>query len=87
MHSTPSIGRKKYFVTFINDFSRYCYVYLLHTKDETMEKFKIYRKEIELYCELLIKCLRSDRGGEYYDPKYFESTGIIHEITTPYTPK
>nr|KAJ0220011.1 hypothetical protein LSAT_V11C200060480 [Lactuca sativa] len=26
-------------------------------------------------------------GGEYYDPVYFESTGIIHQTTTPYTPQ
>ena len=28
-----------------------------------------------------------DRGGEYYDPVYFQSTGIIHQTTTPYTPQ
>ncbi|GJS92954.1 zinc finger, CCHC-type containing protein [Tanacetum coccineum] len=27
------------------------------------------------------------RGGEYYDPVFFQSVGIIHEITTPYTPQ
>jgi len=27
-----------------------------------------------------------DRGGEYYDPKFFQSTSIIHEVTAPYTP-
>nr|GEW48691.1 hypothetical protein [Tanacetum cinerariifolium] len=31
---------KKYFVTFIDDASRFCYVYLLHTKDEALDKFK-----------------------------------------------
>ncbi|GKE51921.1 zinc finger, CCHC-type containing protein [Tanacetum coccineum] len=33
-HATSSLGNKKYFVTFIDDASRFCYVYLLHTKDE-----------------------------------------------------
>ncbi|GKA85409.1 zinc finger, CCHC-type containing protein [Tanacetum coccineum] len=28
-----------------------------------------------------------DRGGEYYDPVFFQSVGIIHETTTPYTPQ
>ncbi|GJX67112.1 zinc finger, CCHC-type containing protein [Tanacetum coccineum] len=27
------------------------------------------------------------RGGEYYDPIFFQSVGIIHETTTPYTPQ
>lgn len=87
LHSTPSIGGKKYFVTFIDDFSRYCYVYLLHSKDETLDKFKVYKSEAELHCETFIKCLRSDRGGEYYNSLYFESTGIVHETTAPYTPQ
>nr|GEU86069.1 zinc finger, CCHC-type [Tanacetum cinerariifolium] len=26
-------------------------------------------------------------GGEYYDPVYFQSNGIIHQTTTPYTPQ
>ncbi|GJT82253.1 zinc finger, CCHC-type containing protein [Tanacetum coccineum] len=40
LHATPSLGNKKYFVTFIDDASRFCYVYLLHTKDEALDKFK-----------------------------------------------
>ncbi|KAI3772173.1 hypothetical protein L6452_03354 [Arctium lappa] len=35
----------------------------------------------------LIKCLCTDRGGEYYDPVFFQSVGIIHETTAPYTPQ
>lgn len=31
--------------------------------------------------------MRSDRGGEYINSSYFESTGIIHETTAPYTPQ
>ena len=34
--STPSLGNKKYVITFIDDFSKFCYVYLLHTKDEAL---------------------------------------------------
>lgn len=86
-HATPSLGNKKYVVTFIDDASRYCYVYLLHSKDEALDKFKIYKQQVELHKNELIKVLRTDRGGEYYDPVYFESTGIIHQTTAPYTPQ
>jgi len=34
-----------------------------------------------------IKRLRTDRGGEYIDQTYFQSVGIIHETTAPYTPQ
>ncbi|GKA64729.1 zinc finger, CCHC-type containing protein [Tanacetum coccineum] len=29
----------------------------------------------------------NDRGGEYYDPVFFQPIGIIHETTAPYTPQ
>ncbi|KAI3730082.1 hypothetical protein L6452_18758 [Arctium lappa] len=35
----------------------------------------------------LIKCLRTGRGGEFYDSMFFQSVGIIHETTAPYTPQ
>ena len=38
--STDSIGGKKYFVTFIDDYSRYCKVYFQRNKSEVFEKFK-----------------------------------------------
>ncbi|GJX29166.1 zinc finger, CCHC-type containing protein [Tanacetum coccineum] len=85
LHATPSLGNKKYFVTFIDDASRFCYVYLLHTKDEALDKFKVFKTEVELQQGSLIKRFRSDRGGEYMDTLYFQSIGIIHEMTAPYT--
>ncbi|GJU50151.1 zinc finger, CCHC-type containing protein [Tanacetum coccineum] len=67
--------------------SRFCYVYLLHAKDEALDKFRIYKIEVELQQNDLIKTLRTYRGGEYYDPVFFQSVGIIHETITPYTPQ
>jgi len=87
LHATPSLGNKKYFITFIDDYSRFCYVFLLHAKDEALDKFKVYKTKVELQHSDLIKKLRTDRGGEYYDPTYFQSIGIIHETTAPYTPQ
>ncbi|GKE30341.1 zinc finger, CCHC-type containing protein [Tanacetum coccineum] len=86
-HATPSLGNKKYVITFIDDASRFCYVYLLHTKDEALDKFRIYKTEVELQQNDLVKTLRTDRGGEYYDPVYFQSAGITHKTTAPYTPQ
>ena len=87
LHTTPSLGNKKYFVTFIDDATRFCYVYLLHTKDEALDKFKIYKTEVELQQNVFIKKLRTDRGGEYIDPMYFQSVGIMHVTAATYTPQ
>ncbi|GJX29714.1 zinc finger, CCHC-type containing protein [Tanacetum coccineum] len=63
LHATPSLGNKKYFVTFIDDASRFCYVYLLHSKDEALDKFKVFKTEVELQQGSQIKRFRTDRGG------------------------
>ena len=51
----------KYFVTFIDHCSKFCYLYLIKTKDEVFSKFKIYKAEVENQLERKIKKLRSDR--------------------------
>nr|GEW08561.1 hypothetical protein [Tanacetum cinerariifolium] len=86
-HATSSLGNKKYVITFIDDASRFCYVYLLHAKDEALDKFRFYKTKVELQQNDLIKTLHVDRGGEYYDPIFFQSVGIIYETTAPYTPQ
>ncbi|GJS64468.1 zinc finger, CCHC-type containing protein [Tanacetum coccineum] len=76
LHATPSLRNKKYFVMFIDDASRSCYVYLLHTKDEALNKFKVFKTEVELQQGYLIKRFRTGRGGEYMDTLYFQSVGL-----------
>jgi hypothetical protein len=56
-------GEKRYFITFINNYSHFTYVYLLRTKDEAFGKFKEFKKMVENQMERKIKVLRSDRGG------------------------
>ncbi|GKA69914.1 zinc finger, CCHC-type containing protein [Tanacetum coccineum] len=56
-------------------------------RDEALNKFKVFKTEVELQQESLIKRFRTDRGGEYMDTSYFQSVGIIHETTAPYTPQ
>ena len=82
-------GGKKYFVTFIDNCTRYCYVYLLRSKEEVLDKFKEYKLEVENQLEKTIKIVRSDRGGEYDGPfnAFCQVNGIIHQTTAPYSPE
>ncbi|KAJ9536248.1 hypothetical protein OSB04_un000581 [Centaurea solstitialis] len=69
---------------------RFLYVYLLHSKDQAFEAFKIYKAEVENQKEKRIKILRSDRGGEYFNHEFdtfCEENGIKHERTSPFTPQ
>ncbi|GKF32364.1 zinc finger, CCHC-type containing protein, partial [Tanacetum coccineum] len=77
LHATPSLGNKKYFVTFIDDVFRFCYVYLLHSKDEALDKFKVFKTEVELQQGSLIKRFRNDKGGEYMDTMYFQAESRV----------
>ncbi|RDY02684.1 hypothetical protein CR513_13827, partial [Mucuna pruriens] len=56
----------KYFITFINDYSRYMYLYLLCSIDEDLNAFKVFKAEVEKQYGKQIKIVRFDRGGEYY---------------------
>ena len=58
------------------------------SKDEMIEKFVLYKNEVENQLNKKIKVLRSDRGGEYESP-FFDvcaQHGIIHESIAPYSP-
>ena len=63
---TPSWNGQQYFITFINNYSRYYYLYLIHEKSQSLDVFKNFKFEVENQLSKKIKVVRSDRGGEYY---------------------
>ncbi|KAJ9538813.1 hypothetical protein OSB04_031546 [Centaurea solstitialis] len=93
-----TICGNRYFATFIDDFSRFCYIFLMSEKSQVLDCFIQFKTEVERQSEKVIKVVRSDRGGEYfgkYSEKgqhkgpfaiYLEQVGIKAEYTTPYTP-
>ncbi len=90
MNGVLTKGGKKYFITLIDDCTRFCYVYLLKTKDEALHYFKIYKVEAENQLERKIKRLRSDRDEEYFSNEFssfYEEFGIIHERTPSCSPQ
>ena len=87
--STKAKGGYEYFITFIDDYSRYGYMYLMRRKSETFEKFKEFRADVENQLGKRIKAIRSDRGGEYLlgDFKdYLTQNGIVSKLTALGTP-
>jgi len=59
-------GERRYFIIFIDNYSRFTHVHLLRTKNDAFEKFKEFKKMVENQKEKKIKILRSDIGGEYF---------------------
>ena len=87
--NTKLLGGAEYFLTFVDDKTRYVWVYPLKHKDEVFEHFLEWKALVEKSNGLKLKAIHTDNGGEYSSKKfesYFKSEGIRHERTVPKTP-
>lgn len=65
-------------------------MYFLKEKSEAFNFFKLFKSKVELEAGKSIKCLRTDRGGEYTSNEfsdYCKEQGIRRQLTTAYTPQ
>jgi transposase InsO family protein len=86
----PSIGGAKYYLTFLDDYSRMSFIYFIKEKSETFEKFKVFRSIFEKQNDVKIKTLQSDGGGEYIANVFkqiLKRKGIVHHKTPAHTPQ
>eukprot|EP00795_Rhopilema_esculentum_P008820 gene8820-biopygen1729 len=67
---TTSLGGHRYFVTFIDDKSRFTAIYFVKNKDEVLQKFKEFEAMATNITGQRIKNLRSDNGGEYSSKEF-----------------
>ena len=80
----------RYWISFIDDYSRYRTVFLLHKKSDAFAAFKLYKAFAEKQTGFPLKALRDDKGGEYMGKEmdeYIKSNGIAREHTTTATPQ
>ena len=85
----PSLNKNIYFLTILDDFSRYGWVLFLQHKNETFNKFIIWYKEVLNILSIKIKNIRSDNGREFFNNNFkifCQNNGIIHQYTIPYNP-
>lgn len=88
--SPITISGKIYVLCFIDDFSRKAWAYFLKEKSEAFDYFKIFKKKVETETGKKIKCLKTDRGGEYTSTEFSDfckKEGIQRQLTTAYTPQ
>jgi len=86
----PSLGGNKYFTSFVDEHNRMMWLYLIKAKDEVFSVFQKFKVMAKKQSGQALKVLRTDRSGEYTSKAfntYFEQHGIIHQVTTPYTPQ
>jgi len=80
----------QYFITFINDYSRCTWLFLMKHHSELFHIFKSFFKEIKTRFGVSIRVLHSDNGREYLShsfKKFMASHGILHQIYCAYTPQ
>ena len=85
-----SIGGNKYFLVFIDDFSRMTFVYFMKRKSEVFDLTRNFINLIEKQTGQFVRRVRSDNGGEHIADslsEYFAKKGILHDYTAPYTPQ
>ncbi|KAL4367990.1 hypothetical protein GQ457_05G026520 [Hibiscus cannabinus] len=87
---TLSLGGNKYFILFIDDFTRMTWVYFMKEKSQVFKVFKKFKALAEVQSGCKLQKLISIRGKEYTSTKFdlfCEDEGIEHQLTVGYTPQ
>ena len=85
-----SIAGNKYFMLLVDDHTRMTWVYFLRHKHEALNCFRKFKSMTELQSGHKVKCVRSDRGGEFLSAEFTqfcEDHGIQRQLTMAYTPQ
>ena len=87
---TLSLANKKYFILFVDDYSRVSWVYFRIQNSQAFNYFQKFKVRVEKEFRYYLKVLTTDRGGEFTSNEFKEfcsSNGIKKELTTTYTPQ
>ena len=87
--STARSWGYRYFISFVDDYSRYVYIRLIRKKSEALDEFQFYVRSFKNKDQHDIQTFRSDNGGEYTSnafDDFLKMNGIRRSLTTPYTP-
>jgi hypothetical protein len=80
-----SVGRNKYYVSFIDDHSKFVWLYTLRYKSEVFEKFHEFQKLVERRFNKKIVAVQTHWGGEYEKLNlFFRKVGITHLVSCPH---
>ncbi|KAI3822076.1 hypothetical protein L1987_09657 [Smallanthus sonchifolius] len=83
-------GGSRYYVSFIYDYTRYTWVYLMKRRSEFFDIYKTFRAYVQMQHSTVIKCFRRDLGGEYTSNDFTQlltSDGTIHQSSGTDTPQ
>ena len=87
---TSSLSGARFYVTFIDDFSRYCWFSPLQSKSQVFDVFQNFKSLVENMFDRKIKSFQYDGGGEFTSTRFkifLVQHGISHRISCPHTPE
>jgi hypothetical protein len=79
-----SLSGSRYFIVFTDDFSCKSWVYFMKQKEESFQKFREFKAQVENETYYSIITLRSDSGGEYMSHEfnnYYKTARILQQFT------
>jgi hypothetical protein len=85
--STQSIHGYSYFLTIVDDYSRFTWIMLMKSKVEARQKLIDFVNLIETQHNAKVKIIRSDNGVEFTMPTFYSSKGIIHQTSCVESPE
>ena len=88
--NAKSLGGAEYFLSFIDDKTRYVWVYCLKHKDQVFEKFCEWQAMVQKATGKMLKAIRTDNGGEFTSNEFeahLRAEGVRHEVTIPKNPE
>ncbi|KAM1942342.1 hypothetical protein ACFX15_010828 [Malus domestica] len=85
-----SVSGYKYYVLFVDEYSKYSSLFPLQHKSEVFSTFVIFKAYVENLLGHKIKILRTDSGGEFNGSAFASfllQHGISHQYSCPHTPE
>nr|GEU81377.1 putative ribonuclease H-like domain-containing protein [Tanacetum cinerariifolium] len=85
-----TVFRKRYVLVFIDDYSRYTWVFFLHSKDEASELIISFINKTQVNLQLQVQRVRTDNGTEFKNKtlaKFFDEVGITQQFSDARMPQ
>jgi hypothetical protein len=85
--SIKSVTGASYFLTIVDDYSRFTWIHLMQHKSQTRTHIQHFFSMVETQFNTRIKSLRSDNGIEFAMPEFYSSHGTLHQLSCVETPQ
>jgi hypothetical protein len=78
------VGKNIYYVSFIDDLSKFTWIYLLHQKSVVFQKFHEFQAMIEpQFCKKIL-AIQTDLGDYLKVNSFYQRIGITHHVSCPH---